>query len=80
MITTTPRPWQRTTSRRPCPLCRGSGCLISSPTGPAAVVCAQMKSRRRIGAAGFLHELRSGPAWAPWCASLARMMKEARGE
>ena len=67
-----PRPWTRA---RRCPVCRGSGCLLSSTTDPAAVVCSQVESPQPIGTTGFLHVLRDGPAWAPWRLSLVRLAR-----
>jgi hypothetical protein len=70
-----PAPWTRTTAAHRCPLCRRAGCLTSSPTDPAAVVCARTESQQPIGMVGYLHELRPGPAWAPWRAGLARLAR-----
>ena len=52
MSKTPPAPWTRTTKARPCPQCGGSGCLVSGPTDPAAVVCSRVASDRPIGSAG----------------------------
>ena len=77
-----PWPWNRTTKATPCPLCRRSDCLVSSPSAPAAAICPRTASTVQIGVAGFLqigvagwlHELRTdGPTWAPWRRSLARI-------
>ena len=69
-----PAPWQRTTARRPCPVCHRAGCLFTGPQDdPTAVVCANVESAEPIGSRGFLHVLRNGPAWAPWRRSLRRI-------
>lgn len=69
-----PLPWQRA---KRCRVCKRSGCLAA---GDAAAVCRHVESPRRIGAAGFLHELRSdGPAWSPWLASLGKLAAARKG-
>jgi len=70
-----PKPWQRATRRRPCPVCHVAGCLYAGPhNSPVAVVCAGVESPQRIGTAGYLHVLdERGPTWAPWRTSLARL-------
>jgi hypothetical protein len=75
MSSTLPAPWLRTTSRSRCPLCHRSGCLVSSPSKPDAVVCRRTGSATPVGSLGFLHELCPGPAWARWRLSLARLAK-----
>ncbi len=70
-----PKPWTRTTTRRPCPVCRGSGCLASSATDPASIVCARVSSAEPIGNRGWLHELRPAPTWTAWRMSLERLKK-----
>jgi len=75
---TIPAPWTRTTAAHRCPVCRHAGCLVSSLTTPAAVVCARIKSEQPIGTAGYLHELRDGPTWAPWRVTLARLAQYTR--
>jgi hypothetical protein len=72
-----PAPWTWSTGSRPCPCCQRAGCLVSAPTDPAAVVCRTVTSAEPIGTAGYLHELRQGPTWAPWRRSLPRIAKEA---
>ena len=75
-MTAPPKPWTRTTGRRPCPVChRGSGCFLSGPSDPAAIVCARVSSEVQIGAAGHLHEIRPSPTWASWRSGLARLRK-----
>lgn len=44
---TTPKFWTRSTTRSRCPICRRSGCLVSSPTEPGAVVCSRTSSTGR---------------------------------
>jgi hypothetical protein len=70
-----PKPWQRATRARPCPVCHAAGCLYAGPHGsPLAVVCANVESADPIGTAGYLHVLRdAGPTWAPWRVSLGRL-------
>lgn len=75
MNTKVPAPWTRTTAAHRCPVCRRAGCLVSSPTSPAAVVCARTESPQPISMAGYLHVLRDGPTWAPWRVSLARLAR-----
>ncbi len=72
-----PRPWQRSTKRRPCAVCNGIGCIIAGkPSSPAAAVCSKVESGRPVGTIGHLHVLRTdGPTWAPWRASLPRLAK-----
>jgi hypothetical protein len=67
-----PTPWHRA---RRCPLCRKAGCLISSPTDPAAAICRNVASTVPIGTIGHLHELRPSPAWAKWRRSLPRLVR-----
>jgi len=76
MSTTLPSHWIRSTSRSRCPLCRRAGCLVSSPAKPDAVVCRHTPSAVPVGSAGWLHELRPGPAWASWRRNIARIAKE----
>ena len=73
MSTKLPAPWTRTTKTNPCPICHRAGCLVPSPTNPAAVICARTESPKPIGTAGYLHVLRDGPTWAPSRASLSRI-------
>ncbi len=70
-----PKPWQRATRARPCPVCHSAGCLCAGPhDSPVAVVCARVESPQRIGTAGFVHVLcDAGPTWAPWRTSLSRL-------
>jgi hypothetical protein len=77
-----PRPWQRSTKRRPCAVCHGAGCLYTGPCkSPIAVVCAKVESNRQIGTSGYLHVLRNdGPLWAPWRTSLGRLEKQQQAE
>ncbi len=72
-----PKPWQRSTKRRPCAVCGGSGCLRAGPhDSPSAVVCARIKSGRKVGTIGFLHVLSdNGPTWTAWRVSLKRLEK-----
>ena len=72
MNSSLPRPWSRVGR---CPCCHKSGCLVSSPTNPAAAVCTRVTSTRPIGSLGYLHELRPGPTWAKWRVSLSRMIR-----
>lgn len=55
-----PSPWVRATRANPCPVCNRTGCIMSSPTDPAAAICIRTKSPRPIGRFGHLHE--------PWAA------------
>ncbi len=76
MIVTTPKPWLRTTRRRPCPICRGSGCLISAAVAPEAAVCLRVESAKPIGVIGWLHLLNDrGPTWCAWRRSLTRLAR-----
>jgi hypothetical protein len=70
-----PKPWQRATRARPCPVCHAAGCLYAGSHGdPIAVVCANVTSAKPIGTAGHLHVLRdAGGVWAPWRTSLKRL-------
>ena len=73
---TTPKFWTRSTTRSRCPICRRSGCLVSSPTEPGAVVCSRTSSARQIGTVGFLHVLDDKlPPWIPWRVALVRLGK-----
>jgi len=75
-----PRPWNRATRRRPCPVCRAVGCLyVGSHDSPVAVVCARVESPQPIGTAGWLHVLNDrGPTWAPWRVSLSKLARGGR--
>jgi hypothetical protein len=75
--TTIPKPWQRSTKRRPCAVCHGAGCLYTGPhNAPVAVVCAQVENGRRIGKVGFLHVISdNGGAWSAWRCSLPKLAK-----
>jgi hypothetical protein len=68
-----PSPWTRA---RRCPICHRAGCLVSSSSDPAAVVCTRTASAVQIGTVGHLHELRPAPAWPAWRRSLERLKKE----
>lgn len=76
MSSSVPAPWTVATRRRPCPICDGVGCLLSSSASPDAVVCLFEESPHPVGQLGWLHELRPCPAWTKWRLSLARLIKE----
>ena len=52
-------------SRPACPICRKAGCFVAGDD-PPAVVCRRVTSAEAVGAIGYLHVLREGPAWTPW--------------
>ncbi len=70
------KPWTRSTRSRPCPLCGKSGCLVSAANNPEAAICTNTTSSVKIGAVGFLHELRPAPPWTRWRMSLAKLAKD----
>lgn len=75
LVSKLPKPWQRCTAARGCPVCHAAGCLYAGPPAdPTAIVCAQVESSERIGTRGWLHVLDDrGPIWSPWRCSLARL-------
>ncbi len=72
---TIPKPWRRSTLTHRCPVCRRVGCLFTGPhDAPVAAICRRVEASRRIGERGWLHVLNdSGPTWAPWRVSLAKL-------
>jgi hypothetical protein len=76
MPSSLPQPWKRA---RRCRVCRRGGCLVAGPLdSPPAAICRRVESAERIGP-GWLHELRNGPAWAPWRLSLRKLATQQGG-
>lgn len=49
----------RVSKSRPCPLCsHGDWCLVSRDDPPSRAICPRTESARRIGEAGWMHQLR----------------------
>ena len=70
--------WQRVTKARPCPVCgKPDWCVFAGlADAPQTVLCARIKSPRRIGAAGWLHRLReSVTAWPPYERTIRRAVR-----
>ena len=53
-------PWQRVSKSRRCTICgKHDWCLFAGPdSDPTAAICARIESDKRVGEAGWLHQLR----------------------
>jgi hypothetical protein len=61
-----PRGFQRVNARRRCPVCgRADWCLIHTDPVPLYAVCPRVDSPKRLGDAGYLHELVPGAVMPP---------------
>jgi hypothetical protein len=61
-----PRGFQRVNARRRCPVCgRADWCLIHTDPVPLHAVCPRVESPKRLGDAGWLHELVPGAVMPP---------------